>query len=135
MQPTAGSLNQLGIAQVPVLFTGSMRGNLDPFGEYSDAECWLALKRANLAGLVEGAPAGLDMQLSAGGAPLSAGQKQLVALARALLKRSKVCALCLAAPDKPWLAGCGICTWVGLCIAAQEWRCAWSGVTAQVQRL
>ena len=78
------------LLQVPVLFTGSMRSNLDPFGEYNDAEVWRALRRANLAGLVEGAPAGLDMQLSAGGAPLSAGQKQLVALARALLKRSKV---------------------------------------------
>ena len=72
-----------------MLFTGSMRVNLDPFEQFNDAECWQALRRANLAGLVESAPAGLDMQLSAGGAPLSAGQKQLVALARALLKRSK----------------------------------------------
>lgn len=73
-----------------MLFTGTMRSNLDPFGNHSDAECWQSLRRANLAGLVEGSPAGLDMQLSAGGAPLSAGQKQLVALARALLQRSKV---------------------------------------------
>lgn len=80
-----------GGLQVPVLFTGTMRGNLDPFEDYNDSEVWRALRRANLAGLVENAPAGLDMQLSAGGAPLSAGQKQLVALARALLKRSKVC--------------------------------------------
>ncbi|KAK9802963.1 hypothetical protein WJX72_012534 [[Myrmecia] bisecta] len=81
------------IPQVPVLFTGSMRSNLAPFGEASDAEMWSALRRAHLASVVEAHPLGLDMVLSEGGAPLSAGQKQLVALARALLRHSKVLVL------------------------------------------
>lgn len=76
--------------QAPVLFTGTLRNNLTPFGEHSDAECWAALRRAHLAAMVEASPAGLDLVLSEGGAPLSAGQKQLVAMARALLRRSKV---------------------------------------------
>ena len=75
--------------QVPVLFTGSMRDNLDPFHEHSDASVWAALRRAHLAPVVEASPSGLGMILSEGGSPLSAGQKQLAALARALLKHSK----------------------------------------------
>lgn len=76
--------------QVPVLFTGTIRSNLAPFGEASDAEIWAALRRAHLAPVVEGSSMGLDMMLSEGGAPLSAGQKQLIALARADLRRAKV---------------------------------------------
>ena len=73
-----------------MLFTGSLRFNLTPFGEHSDAECWAALRRAHLADMIEGTGQGLDLVLTEGGAPLSAGQKQLVALARALLRHSKV---------------------------------------------
>lgn len=75
---------------MPVLFTGTLRSNLTPFGEHTDEQCWAALKRAHLAQMVENSPQGLDMVLSEGGAPLSAGQKQLVAMARALLRHSKV---------------------------------------------
>eukprot|EP00884_Botryococcus_braunii_P007509 jgi/Botrbrau1/1675/Bobra.116_2s0019.1 len=81
------------IPQVPVLFTGTLRSNLTPFGEHTDAECWAALRRAHLAPAIEAQPLGLDLVLTEGGAPLSAGQKQLVALARALLRRSKVLVL------------------------------------------
>ena len=83
-------MSVLACAQVPVLFTGSLRFNLTPFGEHSDAECWAALRRAHLADMIEGTGQGLDLVLTEGGAPLSAGQKQLVALARALLRHSKV---------------------------------------------
>ena len=75
---------------MPVLFTGTMRSNLDPFERHSDVDIWAALRRAHLARVVESNPMGLEMALAEGGAPLSAGQKQLVALARALLRNSKV---------------------------------------------
>lgn len=42
--------------QVPVLFTGSMRENLDPFRKHDDAQVWAALRRAHLAPLVEANP-------------------------------------------------------------------------------
>ena len=83
-----------------MLFTGTLRFNLTPFGEHSDAECWAALRRAHLAGVAEASPLGLDLVLREGGAPLSAGQKQLVALARALLRHSK------ARPGRPAGRGC-----------------------------
>ena len=46
--------------QVPVLFTGSIRANLSPFGAHTDAELWGALRRAHLAPVVEGWAGGLD---------------------------------------------------------------------------
>ncbi len=78
-------------SQVPVLFTGTMRSNLDPFERHNDMDIWAALRRAHLARVVESNPLGLEMTLAEGGAPLSAGQKQIVALARALLRNSKAC--------------------------------------------
>jgi ABC-type multidrug transport system fused ATPase/permease subunit len=80
--------------QVPVLFTGSIRENLAPFGGHCEAALWSALRRSHLAPVVEEwqreGLGGLDYQLGEGGSPLSAGQKQLLALARALLNPAKV---------------------------------------------
>ncbi len=88
---TSCNLSHGNCVQVPVLFTGTMRSNLDPFERHNDMDIWAALRRAHLARVVESNPLGLEMTLAEGGAPLSAGQKQLVALARALLRNSKVC--------------------------------------------
>ncbi|MEW5304006.1 MAG: hypothetical protein WDW36_006649 [Sanguina aurantia] len=81
------------IPQVPVLFQGSIRMNLSPFGNHSDAQLWHALRRAHLSQVVESSAMGLETPLSEGGAPFSTGQKQLLALARALLNPSKILVL------------------------------------------
>lgn len=78
------------IPQDPVLFSGSLRLNLDPFGQMSDDEVWRALELAHLKSFVKGLTAGLNHEVSEGGENLSVGQRQLVCLARALLRKTKV---------------------------------------------
>ncbi|XP_074052590.1 multidrug resistance-associated protein 1 [Macrotis lagotis] len=81
------------IPQDPVLFSGSLRMNLDPFDQYSDEEIWKSLELAHLKNFVLALPAKLNHECTEGGENLSVGQRQLVCLARALLRKTKILVL------------------------------------------
>eukprot|EP01027_Heterolobosea_sp_BB2_P005362 GEZU01008213.1.p1 GENE.GEZU01008213.1~~GEZU01008213.1.p1 ORF type:complete len:1468 (-),score=330.07 GEZU01008213.1:1647-6050(-) len=80
------------IPQDPVLFKGTIRSNLDPAnsGKYTDKQLWDALERSHLKEFVERQELKLDSPVDENGSNLSAGQQQLISLARALLLRNKI---------------------------------------------
>lgn len=78
------------IPQVPTLFCGTLRYNIDPFNQYSDEECLTALEAVQLKQLVHNHPDGLRLSIAESGTNLSAGERQLICVARAILKKSHI---------------------------------------------
>jgi len=93
----SGIIPQTIVSQDVALFSGTVRSNLDPLSEHSDGDCWDVLERCHLTSKKfpmvggnerTGTVISLDMAVSSGGSSFSAGQRQLLALARAMLRRS-----------------------------------------------
>jgi len=78
------------IPQVPVIFAGTIKRNIDPFGKLSDNELWKVLEEVGLKDYVSSLQNKLDTDMTVSNNVFSAGQKQLICLARIIISKSKI---------------------------------------------